>query len=623
MPRSARAALITLSALLAAYIASIHLVARGPDGYSLLWEGLVTEAIVFGAGSIAVWRGFVDRAARVHAWCIGAAILVWGFGNLNWLVFIRTQADPPFPSVADAGWLLFYPPAIVGVLAAGRSRTQRRSPVVLFDGLIAGLSVAAIGAAIAFAPIARAATGTTSAIVTNLAYPVLDLLLIAVALTLAGLSGWRLQRGQAILIGSLVLFTIADSTYLVRVATDSYVPGTWLDASWIAPLVGLAWSQWTKSSPRSPTGSPIVSPSVVDERPTHGRAVWVPVIFIGIALAVFGRSLVGHVPAIALVALAAALMAAGGRIVATLRELERLAASERRAREDRIVSLAAARDEISQANASLEQRVQDRTRELEQSNLRLMVAAERLHQTNRELQDFAFVASHDLQEPLRKVQAFGDRLEKRFADRLGDDGLDYLHRMQGASLRMSTLIDDLLTFSRVESRSAPSQPVDLTVVATDVVHDLEIGIEECGATVQIGSLPTIEADATQMRQLLQNLIGNALKFRRLDVASRISIEATSFETGTQAGLPRELGPTCRLEIRDNGIGFDEKYLDRIFTVFQRLHGRAEYGGSGIGLAVCRRIVERHHGQITARSIEGKGSTFVVHLPHAQPPGLPE
>ena len=622
MPRTARAALITLSLLLAVYIASIYLVDRGHDGYSLLWEGWVTQAILFGAGSIAVWRGFVDRPARLHAWCIGAAILVWGIGNLHWLVFIRIQADPPFPSVADAGWLLFYPPAIVGVLAAGRSRTRRRNTVVLFDGLIAGLSVAAIGAAIAFGPIARAATGTTSAIVTNLAYPVLDLLLIAVALTLAGLSGWRLQRGQAILIGSLVLFTIADSTYLVRVATDAYVPGTWLDASWIAPMVGLAWSQWT-TSPSSSTSGSTSWPTDVDERPTHGRAVWVPVIFIGIALAVFGRSLVGHVPAVALVALAAALTAAGGRIVATLKELERLAASERRAREDRIASLAAARDEISQANGSLEQRVRGRTRELEESNRRLSIAAERLHQTNRELQDFAFVASHDLQEPLRKVQAFGDRLERRFADRLGDDGLDYLHRMQGASLRMSTLIDDLLTFSRVESRSAPSQPVDLALVATDVIHDLEIGIEECGATVQIGSLPTIAADATQMRQLLQNLIGNALKFRRPDVPPRISIEATSFETGTEAGLPREQGPTCRLEIRDNGIGFDEKYLDRIFTVFQRLHGRAEYGGSGIGLAVCRRVVERHHGQISATSAEGEGSTFVVHLPYAQPPEFPK
>ena len=240
--------------------------------------------------------------------------------------------------------------------------------------------------------------------------------------------------------------------------------------------------------------------------------------------------------------------------------------------------------------------------------------AARLEQSNRELQDFAYVASHDLQEPLRKVQAFGDRLNKKYGENLGDEGRDYVKRMRDAADRMQILINDLLTFSRVTTKAQPFVPVDLGKIAAEVISDLEIKIEETGATVEIADLPTIDADALQMRQLFQNLIGNALKFQRANIAPRVRIYVDKNEVAQSA---QTFYPVVQLAVEDNGIGFEEKYLDRIFTVFQRLHGRGEYEGSGVGLAVCRKIAERHGGAITARSAPGKGTTFIVSLPVKQ------
>ncbi len=248
----------------------------------------------------------------------------------------------------------------------------------------------------------------------------------------------------------------------------------------------------------------------------------------------------------------------------------------------------------------------------------------KLEQSNRELQEFAYVASHDLQEPLRKVQAFGDRLEKKCAAQLTDEGRDYINRMRSAANRMQNLINDLLTFSRVSTKTQPFQPVDLKKIAEEVVSDLEIRIEQTVGRVEIGELPTLDADALQMRQLFQNLIGNALKFHRADENPVVRIFAETVSTNGASfvlnGEEMEIGGNedfCRIIVEDNGIGFDEKYLDRIFTVFQRLHGRTEYEGSGIGLAVCRKIVERHGGQITAAGKPGVGATFFIDLPLAQ------
>jgi len=227
---------------------------------------------------------------------------------------------------------------------------------------------------------------------------------------------------------------------------------------------------------------------------------------------------------------------------------------------------------------------------------------EALLRSNRELQDFAYVASHDLQEPLRKIQAFGDRLKTKFGDVLAEDGRDYLERMQNAAGRMQTLINDLLAFSRVATKAQPFVPVDLRKVAHEVLSDLEIRIEQTGARVEVGELPTIDADPLQMRQLIQNLVGNALKFRREHIQPVITLDAHVNGEGL-----------CRLTVKDNGIGFDMQYVDKIFGVFQRLHGRDQYEGTGVGLAICRKIAERHGGQITAESKPGDGATVTVTL----------
>ncbi len=245
--------------------------------------------------------------------------------------------------------------------------------------------------------------------------------------------------------------------------------------------------------------------------------------------------------------------------------------------------------------------------------------AAELARSNSELEQFAYVASHDLQEPLRKIQAFGDRLKTKCDAANMSDGRDYLERMQSAAARMQTLINDLLTFSRVISASQPFVPVDLGGVIKGVLGDLEVRIEQTKARVEVGELPTIEADPLQMRQLLQNLIGNALKFQSPGVQPWIRINGRILANpfaGTDEDNSND--EQCELTIQDNGIGFDEKYIDKIFAVFQRLHGRTEFEGTGVGLAVCRRITDRHEGTIGARSKPGDGATFIITLPVRHP-----
>jgi signal transduction histidine kinase len=284
---------------------------------------------------------------------------------------------------------------------------------------------------------------------------------------------------------------------------------------------------------------------------------------------------------------------------------------------------------LQHAKGDLEQRVTERTAALEQANTTLRqeiterrqaeeclkTFAAQLEQSNRELQDFAYVASHDLQEPLRKIQAFGDRLHKVCSPALGEQGRDYLTRMQHAAHRMQRLIRDLLSFSRVTTQAQPFVPVDLARVVQEVVTDLEVRLEHSAGRVDVDTLTTLHADPLQMRQLLQNLIGNALKFRRPDVPPVVRISGHCLAASPLSPAPT-LGETAwyQIAVADNGIGFDEKYLDRIFAPFQRLHGRTEYEGTGIGLAICRKIVERHGGLITATSVPGRGTTFLVTLP---------
>ncbi|NHC37219.1 response regulator [Scytonema millei] len=243
--------------------------------------------------------------------------------------------------------------------------------------------------------------------------------------------------------------------------------------------------------------------------------------------------------------------------------------------------------------------------------------SQELARSNAELQQFASIASHDLQEPLRKIQAFGNRLQEKYGEILSEQGADYIRRMQNAAQRMQILIDDLLVFSRITTRAQPFVVVNLAKVAKEVLSDLEVLIQQTEARVELSELPTIHADPLQMRQLLQNLIGNAIKFRRKNELPCVKIYSQIIDNREQ--LTENLLNTylCQITVEDNGIGFDRKYCDRIFQVFQRLHGRSEYEGTGIGLAICRKIVERHGGSITAESTPSQGAKFIVTLPMHQ------
>lgn len=228
-----------------------------------------------------------------------------------------------------------------------------------------------------------------------------------------------------------------------------------------------------------------------------------------------------------------------------------------------------------------------------------------LERSNRELERFASVASHDLQEPLRKIQAFSDRLRQKYEELLPEPGRDYVNRMQEAAKRMQDLINDLLMFSRLTTKEQRFAPVNLNKILTAVLSDLEVRIEENEARVEAGALPLIEADPVHMRQLFQNLISNAIKFRRVEHPPVVTITA------------EERGGRCHMRVQDNGIGIEPRYHERIFGIFERLHSRGKYEGTGVGLAVCRKICEQHGGSIVVDSSPEQGSTFVIDLPLRQ------
>jgi light-regulated signal transduction histidine kinase (bacteriophytochrome) len=238
--------------------------------------------------------------------------------------------------------------------------------------------------------------------------------------------------------------------------------------------------------------------------------------------------------------------------------------------------------------------------------------AAELARSNRELEDFASVVSHDLQAPARQIRLFCDLLEEEFGGKLPEGAAEYVRRVHGASVQMQTLIRDLLEVSRVRTHVQAFGRVDLKRIAREVVDGLRPEIEESGGRVELGDLAILDADPTQMHQLLQNLIQNALKFRKPDVAPIVKVHCRYVGHGDDSvSFGEEI---CQLMVEDNGIGFDAEHTERIFGVFQRLHSREQYEGTGIGLAICRRIAERHGGSVTARSAPGEGATFVVTLP---------
>ena len=307
------------------------------------------------------------------------------------------------------------------------------------------------------------------------------------------------------------------------------------------------------------------------------------------------------------------------------------------------LSLSASETRYRTLSADLEQQVQSRTDELATANQELAASNQELATSNHEyavlnthleeantdlirsnqnLEQFAYIASHDLQEPLRKIQQFGDLLQTRLADSAGGEELAYLGRMQVATRRMSLLIKDLLAFSRIATSQVVAHSVSLGEVVQLALDSLSVVIEESRAQIIVAELPTVRGDELQLSQLFQNLLSNALKFRRTAkegtlVAPQVQVQARLILHGELPALvkpPRYATLYHLIEVTDNGIGFDEKYLDRIFQVFQRLHGKNEFAGTGVGLAIVQKVVTNHGGAITATSQSNQGATFCVYLP---------
>lgn len=261
--------------------------------------------------------------------------------------------------------------------------------------------------------------------------------------------------------------------------------------------------------------------------------------------------------------------------------------------------------ELSDIKDNLEQKVEKRTEELKQANKNLEVS-------NAELQQYAFIASHDLQEPLRKIITFTRIIEERFLEKT-PAAMEYMSKIITSSERMRTLINDLLNYSSI-SVDPKFIFTDLTKIVNQALVDLEVSISEKNARIEVDDLPVIEVVPEQITQVFQNIISNALKFSKKDVTPFIKISGELVQKKSAKSKPSANGEYCRITITDNGIGFDEMYLDKIFSMFQRLHGKSEYKGTGIGLSITKKIIENHNGLITAKSKEEEGSTFIIILP---------
>jgi light-regulated signal transduction histidine kinase (bacteriophytochrome) len=256
----------------------------------------------------------------------------------------------------------------------------------------------------------------------------------------------------------------------------------------------------------------------------------------------------------------------------------------------------------------------------------LALKARELERSNTDLEQFAYVASHDLQEPLRMIASYTQLLDRRYRDKLDDEAREFMGFAVDGALRMQTLINDLLAYSRVGTRGKPLAPVDTGEVLQRALTNLKVAIEESRAQIDATPLPTVLGDATQLTQLFQNFVGNAIKFRGnkpavIHVSAQRTDTAPAPDPGRPSAIPHRQSPEWLFAVRDEGIGIEKQYFDRIFVIFQRLHTREEYPGTGIGLAVCKKIVERHGGRIWLESAPGQGSTFFFTLPQ-MPEGKP-
>ncbi len=252
--------------------------------------------------------------------------------------------------------------------------------------------------------------------------------------------------------------------------------------------------------------------------------------------------------------------------------------------------------------------------QLENTNRLLALMNQALEHSNNDLQQFASVASHDLQEPIRKIHLFSNLLQKRLDGQVSTDAKYFLDKIIGSAGRMKNLITDVLNYSKLSAGNDQYEPVDFNLLLNELLEDFDLSIQERAALIEVGPLPTIRCNRGQMRQVFQNIISNALKFAKPDVAPIIQISSRRVGTGGFDGIEQADGQWHIISIKDNGIGFEEKYLGHIFALFERLHSKESYDGTGIGLAIAKKILEKHDGLITARSIPGDGAEFLLLLP---------
>lgn len=269
--------------------------------------------------------------------------------------------------------------------------------------------------------------------------------------------------------------------------------------------------------------------------------------------------------------------------------------------------------QLAQSFDHMAQELARREAERNQNEAELTEYARSLEHSNQELRDFTNIAAHDLQEPLRKIQTFGEMLQERYSPNLDDRANDYLHRMRDSANRMQALITDLRSYASVNAKTTVRAQVNLNETLQQILKDLDMQIEMSHAQISASALPTIEADPAQMGHLFLNLLTNAIKFRPPDQSPVVTISAARVQPGKDGTA------YWNISVRDQGIGLDEKFADRIFQPFQRLNGQGAYEGTGMGLAICRKIVDRHGGSITVSSPPGKGATFIIRLPEKQRP----
>jgi PAS domain S-box-containing protein len=272
------------------------------------------------------------------------------------------------------------------------------------------------------------------------------------------------------------------------------------------------------------------------------------------------------------------------------------------------------KEALRRSTEELEKRVLERTSELKEAN-------EQLERSNAELEQFAYITSHDLQEPLRKIKTFASRLEDELTGTAQSTAQNYLEKILTSAQRMSGLISDLLNYSRLTKEVKASETVDLNEIVQDVLSDLEVLAKQKKATVHTRDLPVVKGIRLQLNQLFFNLIGNSLKFSKAGVPVDINISASVISAAEAAAAELPPIPFHRIVVQDNGIGFNQKYSEQVFEIFQRLNSREAFAGTGIGLALSKRVVENHHGVIRAEGIEGQGATFIIFLP-AEPMAVP-